>query len=261
MPRRVSAVAPVRYAAAAMQNLSRPVLLMVALVVVAGAVVLTQPFPEASGPDEPAPTASPSLSPDSTPTTPDGAASSPGATPLDGTPASPPPEEGLREVVDEGAGFTVTFPAEWQIVTTVEPTMRVSVSAGGANGFWIRAMPVRELGESLADKQALAGISVESAQDLQGLRPILDRIIQEAETTVRVLQGPQILTLGDLPTVAYVYHFRDTAQEQVGVHAHYFAFLGPRVYVLVMQALPREEFGALQTTFSRIVDSFRLVTD
>lgn len=230
----------------------RSAAVLVALVGLAGAVALAQSPPEGSAPAEPSP------SPTATATTPE---PSPTPTPTGGATTPDGPGEGLREVVDEGAGFAVSFPSEWDIITTVEPTMRLSVSAGGGSGFWVRAMPIRELGESLADREALGGISVESTDDLQRVRPLLDRLILEAETTVRVLQGPVVVPLGGLPTLAYVYHFNDPASEQVGVHAHYFAFLGPRVFVIVLQALPSEEFDSeMEAVFTRIADSFQLVT-
>lgn len=238
---------------------SRSAAVLAAIVVAAGGIAVAQSSsePEAGPQPSPSPSPAPHETSASPSPTPQDSPASPGA-----SPTSPQPAEGdLREVIDEGAGFAISFPAEWPVITSVEETMRLAVSAGGSNAFWIRAMPIPRLADSLADQQALASISVESMEDLAQVRSLTDRIVTEADTTERVIQGPIQTTVGNLPTLAYVYHFTDPAQEDVvGVHAHYFAFLAQRVYIIVMQALPREEFDAqTEATFGRIIDSFRLI--
>jgi hypothetical protein len=77
---------------------------------------------------------------------------------------------------------------------------------------------------------------------------------------VRVLIRRPI-TLNRTPGFYYLYTFGSPGTAGLGIHAHYFLFPGgKRMDVLVMQALPDTEFGAVAPDFDRIASSYRPVS-
>lgn len=241
-------------------------IVMAALVAVATVLAVVQSSPAGDtspdpgqGQSPPGPT--PALSPTASPPGTGGVLPEPTASP-DGpspepSPGPSPAEGGMVEFVDQEAGFALSHPAGWERIVALDPEVRLAATPNQQDALLVRALPLEGLAGSEDERQQLAEMSIDSVEDLPAIRPFTDRAIHQGEDVREVLAGPEVVQLGGLPGYFYFYRFADPASERLGAHAHYFAFRGQVVYVIILQALPAEGFSDLQPVFTRIIDSFR----
>ncbi|MBA2496031.1 MAG: hypothetical protein H0V33_02855, partial [Acidimicrobiia bacterium] len=149
----------------------------------------------------------------------------------------------LAEYEDSEAGFSFSYPAEWERLelTGDDPTVRLVLSAGGQDSLLVRVEPLE--GEVVTDQQLI------------DFNAVTDALI--ADEGARVLQEQQV-ELGGLPGFYYLYQFTDEETGLEGAHVHYFLFQGSTMYVLVFQALPTVNFEPLVPAFDVVTESFRV---
>lgn len=67
---------------------------------------------------------------------------------------------------------------------------------------------------------------------------------------------PQVVSVGGMPGLLYLYTFVDPTTGETGAHAHYFLFDGRTMITLVFQSLPSNNFTTLAPEFDRIARTF-----
>lgn len=140
-------------------------------------------------------------------------------------------------VEDEEGGFTIQHPRSWVPLRDPAGDERLLLSAGGQNYLRVRVLSVDP------NTDIRAGIE-------EGLRSEAVRVVKQ-----------QDITLNELPGLYYLYTFTDETTRKDAVHAHYFLVRGQKMYTLVFQALPTEDFTKLAPVFDKVAESFRSTSD
>lgn len=138
-------------------------------------------------------------------------------------------------------GYSFAYPADWTVMsrpTTAEGATVLRIS--GDNAFSVRPFP---LDHPIAHPQ------------LSDMRALTDAVLSTPDAQLQIVDVRET-TVGGAPAIYYLYYF--PAGTQRGIHAHYFAFAGSRMYSLVFQVVPPESFSELAATFDQLVGSFEL---
>ena len=151
--------------------------------------------------------------------------------------------EQLATFTDAETGFSLKYPKSWQPVGSPVRDLRLALDAGGGAGLSVRVVRTEQptTPDNIANLEAFTQAAV-------NLNPSA-KIVTKEQTTVN-----------GMPAFYYLYTFRDDETGQEGVHAHYFAFQGRKMNVLVFQVLaadPQAEFERLAPTFDQVTASFR----
>ena len=144
---------------------------------------------------------------------------------------------GFVTVADDEGGFTIKHPKEWKSIRPPAGDERLLLSAGGQNYLRLRVVAIEP------------GIDVKSSIE-QGLTSEGVKVVKQQEITVN-----------GIPGLYYLYTFSDPSTEKEGVHAHYFLVRGQKMYTMVFQALPTEEFTRLAPVFDKVAESFTSTSD
>jgi hypothetical protein len=145
----------------------------------------------------------------------------------------------LQEFRDNETGFTIKLPRTWRQLGAPLADVRLVADAGGSEGLQVRIWPI--------DTPA-------TTENIVNYKAFTDNIVLRVPTA-RLLQQ-QLVTLNGKLTYYYIYTFKDEASGQEGVHAHYFVFEGNRVFMLVFQAVPAEDFARQAGIFDQVAESF-----
>ena len=155
--------------------------------------------------------------------------------------AAPSAAPGFTEFIRPQPGFALSYPATWTRLPNPDPQVALLTSNG--SGYSLQAR-VLSLQTPIGDAQ------------LPAVQQFTDRIVK-SNSSVKVLVGPQKITLGGLPGYFYFYTFTDPGTGQAGAHSHFFLFKGTTMIALVFQAIPADTFQAGSDTFDQITASFR----
>lgn len=143
--------------------------------------------------------------------------------------------------IDHNAGFTIDYPARWNVYRSQDPGVQFLAGPDGQDFVLVRVI-------------APLPLSVGST-DLQAMRQIIDGMLAKQPINIR---SEQQVTLAGLPGWDYVYSFADP-KLGTGLHVHLFLFKGNRLYTLVLQALPASRWSKLQPEFEQILQRFRVL--
>ena len=155
-------------------------------------------------------------------------------------PSTTVPAEQLTTFTDAETGFNLKYPKSWKVVGAPVRDLRLALDAGGGTGLSVRV------------------VRTEQPTTLENI----DNLDAFTEAAVNLNPSAKIIrkdrtTLNGMPAYYYLYTFRDDETGQEGVHAHYFAFQGRKMNVLVFQVLPADDFERLAPTFDQVANSFR----
>jgi len=153
----------------------------------------------------------------------------------------------LIEFREEKAGWTISYPKEWNRLEPKDADIALVVSE----------KPVEQnSGGSILARNLTLGAPVSDA-NLAAAKEVTDRIV--TGDGIEHITQPQVLHQAGLPGYFYFYRFKDPASGQVGVHSHYFLFKGSTMISFVFQALPDADFQRLANLFDQVIASFRAV--
>lgn len=163
-------------------------------------------------------------------------------------------EQDFAEVVFEQSNFSIELPGHWQFFEQQNPDPQIAMVAGAPgtqNNVRVRVSPLAEpvFITSSTPSDVIAELQAE-----------FDKFIDDGPDVVEVLRRQRV-RIGSVQGWQYLYTFRDSVTGVEGVHSHIFLLGGPRLYVLVFQALPTENFAELAGTFDQIVASFKLLNE
>jgi hypothetical protein len=155
---------------------------------------------------------------------------------------------------DEEAGIKLSYPEDWaqiennsKIELTTDEDTQVRLIAGpdpDKPALKVRVVPLPE--EIVYDPDM-------SANDLGVIQGTLDKLI--VGPNVEILSRRPINDKGKLG-FHYLYAFKQESTGREGAHSHYFIFDGAKMNVLIFEALPRDEFDGMASTFDAILESF-----
>ena len=159
------------------------------------------------------------------------------------TSTSPPAtnESGLVEFRDDGAGFSIGYPPDWERYESEDPEVRLIASPNQQDSMLVRVVALE---------------TPVGPDTLPALKAVTDEIVKASEG-VEILQDAKEVEQGGLPGYSYLYRFRDSASGQQGTHSHYFLFKGTSMITIVLQALPEDRLAAMTPVFDKIIGSFR----
>ncbi len=157
---------------------------------------------------------------------------------------SPAPERpATTRFTDTLTDISIAYPASWKRFEASDQAVR------------IRAASPDKVG-SLSVSVRRSGLTEPvTAETLPIVRPLTDDLLRVDQRTATIGE-PVAVNLGGLPGYRYTYTFRADAGGR-GAHIHYFLFKDDRIVQLVLQALPAERLGSLQSTFDQIARTFR----
>jgi hypothetical protein len=155
---------------------------------------------------------------------------------------------------DEEAGIKLSYPEDWaqiennsKIELTSDEDTQVRLIAGpdpDKPALKVRVVPLPE--EIVYNPDM-------SASDLGVIQGTLDKLI--VGPNVDILSRKPINDKGKLG-FHYLYAFKQESTGREGAHSHYFIFDGAKMNVLIFEALPRDEFEGMASTFDAILESF-----
>jgi hypothetical protein len=157
--------------------------------------------------------------------------------------ASPSPRvaaaQWLRHI-DETAGFSLDYPASWNVYGSRDPGVQFLVGPDDADFVLVRVI-------------APLPVCIGPGQT-QAMKQITDGLLLNQK--VEILREAQV-SLAGLPGWEYVYSFADSVTKGTGVHIHVFLFQGNRLHTLVLQVLPQTRLHDLAPTFDQVLARFR----
>lgn len=140
---------------------------------------------------------------------------------------------------DPETGITLQHPKSWVPLDRPEGTRRLLLGAGGNSSVTVRVEPIDG--------------TVETAEQLAAVQAVTDRIA--AAPGVQVVKREAVEINGMLG-ISYLSRFTDEESGTKAANAQYFLFQGDRMYILLFQAAPEEEFDRLAPQFNQILGSF-----
>lgn len=139
---------------------------------------------------------------------------------------------------------SIAYPSTW--VRQMGEDQAVRILASSPDGSAAVSVSVRK-----------AGLEPVTPQTLPVVRPLTEDLLR-ADRDIEKIGEPVAVTVDGVPGYRYVYTYR-RADGRDGAHVHYFLFTQQgRLIQIVLEAVPASRLPALQPTFDRIADSFRV---
>jgi hypothetical protein len=142
---------------------------------------------------------------------------------------------------DDQTGFTVKYPKTWKQLGAPVSDIRLTLDAGGNDGVQIRIFPIQ---------------TPATTDNIANLKAVTDTIVFGDQTAGRKEIQEQLVTLNGKLTYYYIFTYPDPVTEQEGVHVTYFVFEGHRMFEMVFQAVPADDFQKEAGIFDQIAESF-----
>ncbi|MGQ0678647.1 MAG: PsbP-related protein [Actinomycetota bacterium] len=157
------------------------------------------------------------------------------------------PKIELVEYRDEEAGFSVSYPKSWDLLSQRPPDPLVRLLVGP---------PATDDTLSVKMIQLPAPVVINSAtpaEEIAELQATFDQIIDQLPGLTEVFTRNR-LNLNGTPGWYYIYEFKDG--DRSGVHARYFLFERDREFVVTFQAFPKEHYQDLAPVFDEVLQTF-----
>ena len=149
------------------------------------------------------------------------------------------PEDQMQRVHDPGTNFNIKVPKAWRNLETPFADIRLVMAAGENDGLRIRVLPIQ---------------TPATVDNIGNFKEVTDAIVFGDESAKLIQE--QLIRVNGLLAYHYVYTFQDKTTNQQGVHAHYFVFEGNRMFSVVFQTVPTEDFRRLAPVFDQVAESF-----
>ncbi|MDQ4098634.1 MAG: hypothetical protein M3144_12300, partial [Actinomycetota bacterium] len=133
------------------------------------------------------------------------------------------------------------YPKTWRQVGAPVADIRLTLDAGGNDGLRVRIFPIQ---------------TPATTENIANLKAVTDTIVFGDPQSGRKHIQEQLVTLNGNLTYYYIYTFPDPVSGQEGVHVTYFVFEGNRMFQLVFQTVPAEEFRQHAGIYDQIAESF-----
>jgi hypothetical protein len=142
---------------------------------------------------------------------------------------------------DKDTGFTVKYPKTWKPLGAPVSDIRLTLDAGNNDGMQVRIFPIQ---------------TPATTDNIANLKAVTDTIVfGNPESGFQEIQE-QLVTLNGKLTYYYIYTFPDPVSGQQGVHVTYFVFEGHRMFEMVFQAVPADDFRQEAGIFDQVAESF-----
>jgi hypothetical protein len=138
---------------------------------------------------------------------------------------------------DDQAGFTIDHPKDWQRLLVSQGDRRLVLKAPGENDDGLAVTVVPE--EQMNDRIAAFSEAIKETQ-----------VLEEKPVNINGMSG-----------YYYLYTYKDQSKNQDGVHLHYFLRQGPKLNIIVMQALPSDGLERRAEDFTQMLASFQSTTE
>ena len=161
------------------------------------------------------------------------------ATQTTGTTATAP---NLIEFRSDKSGWAISYPKDWERheADPSDHDVALIVSAGDGRG----SIKIRDIDLGAPVEEGKQRALTDQLVNTQGIQPITQ---------------PAPIRQAGLPGTFYFYSFKDPTSGSEGVHSHYFLFKGPRLIIIVFQALPKDDFPRLAGLYDAVIGSFRVL--
>ena len=145
----------------------------------------------------------------------------------------------MQQVRDPLTNFVIKVPKAWTNFVPPVSDIRLVMEAGENDGLRIRVLPIQ---------------TPATVDNIGNFKEVTDAIVF-GDQTAKLIQE-QLIRVNGLLAYHYIYTFKDKATGLEGVHAHYFVFEGNRMFSIVFQTLPTEDFRRLAPVFDQVAESF-----
>ncbi|MGH9279084.1 MAG: PsbP-related protein [Acidimicrobiales bacterium] len=140
---------------------------------------------------------------------------------------------------DDVTGLSIKYPKGWVRTGVPVADVRLTVEGGGGELMRIRVIPIE---------------TPATPENLTNFKSVTDVITFTNENNKLV--QTQFLQVNGRLAIYYLYTTPDTASGQQSVHAHYFIFEGHRMFSVVLQAVPLDDFQKLAGIYDQMAESF-----
>jgi hypothetical protein len=151
------------------------------------------------------------------------------------------PDKDLTTFRDDQTGFSIKYPNTWKSLGAPLSDIRLILDAGGNEAFQVRIFPIQ---------------TPATTENISNLKAVTDTIVFGDQTSGKKEIQEQLVTLNGKLTYYYIYTFPDSVSGQEGVHVTYFVFEGHRMFELVFQAVPADDFRRQAGIFDQVAESF-----
>lgn len=154
------------------------------------------------------------------------------------------PAANLQTFTDPDTGISMRFPKTWLKYVAPVSDIRLITQFGDGDGMSIRILPIQ---------------TPATVDNIGNLKAVTDAIVFGDGSSQLVQE--QLVRLNGLLTYYYLYTFTDTKTNQQGVHAQYFVFEGHRMFSIVFQVVPADEFQKNAPLFDQVAESFTVTPE
>lgn len=152
------------------------------------------------------------------------------------------PESEFQGYRDEATGFSLRYPKAWirYVPASSDYRLAVAIQPPDTDGFWVRVYPIQ---------------TEATEANIQNFKAVTDTIAF-GDGSAKLIQEQLVRVNGRL-AYYYLYTFEDEFSRNQGIHAHYFIFEGQRMFSLVFQSIPSDDFARQAGIFDQIAESFQ----
>lgn len=145
----------------------------------------------------------------------------------------------LQGYRDDVVGFSLRYPKAWPKLVPAVGDIRLVVQAGDNDGFSVRVLPIQ---------------TEATEQNIENFKAVTDAVVFGDQRN-KLLQE-QLVRVNNRLAYYYLYTFEDEVTRNQGVHAHYFIFEGLRIFSIVFQSVPSDDFTRQAGIWDQIAESF-----
>ena len=142
---------------------------------------------------------------------------------------------------DDDAGFSLRYPKTWlrYVPPASDIRLAVAINPPSTDGFWVRVLPIQ---------------TEATQQNIQNFKAVTDAVVFGDQRNKLIQE--QLVLVNNRLAYYYLYTFEDDITRNQGIHAHYFIFDGLRMFSLVFQSVPTDNFTRQAGIFDQIAESF-----
>lgn len=168
-------------------------------------------------------------------------AGGPATTPTSVRTAPTLPESEFQGYRDDASGFSLRYPKGWvkYVPAASDYRLAVAIQPPDTDGFWVRLYPIQ---------------TEATEENIGNFKAVTDTVVF-GDQSAKLIQE-QLLRVNGRLAYYYLYTVEDPISRNQAIHAHYFIFEGLRMFSLIFQSVPADDFTRQAGIFDQIAESF-----
>ena len=150
------------------------------------------------------------------------------------------PDAEMQGYRDDAIGFSLRYPKAWPRLVPPTGDIRLVVQASDSDGFSVRVLPIQ---------------TEATEANIGNFKAVTDAVVFGDQRNKLIQE--QLVRVNNRLAYYYLYTFEDEISRNQGVHAHYFIFEGLRIFSVVFQSVPADDFARQAGIWDQIAESFQ----